>query len=119
MQNIYNIQNYKPLFNWTVEEVAEFIAYLGDSKRWRKKYPKIIHKQKIDGEYLNNCDKYDLIKLGFERKDAKRVLYAFSQVCGSNDSYTHHKPRKQSFPARTDDAESFYSIRTLSEINIM
>ena len=111
-----NTQNYQPLLYWDVDEVAEFITYLGENGRWRRKYPKIIHKKNIDGEYLSSCDKYDLMKLGFERKDAKKVLYAFWQVCGSQDSYSHHKPRKSSSPTRSDYTESFYSIRSLSDL---
>lgn len=103
------------MYIWDVDEIAEFVTYLGEGKRWRRKYPTIIHKKKIDGEFLNNCDKYDLIKLGFERKDAKRLLYAFStvseQICESNDTYQHHKPRNE-----YEDTQSFYSIRSLSDL---
>ena len=103
---------------WDVDQVAEFVSYLGENKRWRRKYPTIIHKQKIDGGYLMNCDKYDLMNIGFQRKDAKKVLYAFSQVCESIDNYAHQKPRKSSSPSRTEFeyAESFYSIGSLSDM---
>ena len=87
---------------------------MGESKRWRRKYPSIIHKKQIDGEYLNECDKYDLMKLGFERKDAKRLLSAFAAVSGADVDYTTQSVRKSETQARANYAESFYSINTLS-----
>eukprot|EP01083_Nonionella_stella_P145080 453925_1 len=108
---------YKALFEWNVHEVAEFVTYLGKTKRWQKTYPHIVIESDIDGEFLNGCSKYDLIKLGFERKDAKKIMCAFSDMSGSRDVYTMKQKRNAQTPTpvhRHNYAESFYSINTLS-----
>ena len=92
------IVDYKPLFKWDVDEVSQFISSLGSSEKWMRKYPMIVWKKRIDGEYLTECDKYDLIEVGFERKDAKRLLRAFTlrQTRGQRMpiKYTKKKPKK-------------------------
>ena len=88
------ILDYKPLFKWDVDEVSQFISSLGSSEKWMRKYPMIVWKSRIDGEYLTECDKYDLIEVGFERKDARRLLRAFTLRQTRSTKYTKKKPKR-------------------------
>eukprot|EP01084_Bolivina_argentea_P152704 266335_1 len=100
-----------------VHEVAELVTLLNDSKSSRKKYRSIVLANEIDGEYLNQCSKYDLMKLGFPRKLAKKILRNFVAMSASKQLYQDNKRIATNIDKKFENtyyAESFASIYTIS-----
>ena len=68
----------KPWFEWTEDDVAEFVSSMGHTQRWSVQYPAIIFRHDLDGHALQQISTEDLEDIGFTERDSKKILRAFA-----------------------------------------